>query len=105
MLEEQTQLFYDNFDDVFVKVFPTFVHDVNQLLVPDKRITLPEGSLLNTELRILAFTRLGITDAASVARFLDLSLNTIYTYRNKLRNRAIDRDTFEKNVMEIGKIS
>lgn len=104
LLDEQSQLFYDNFDDVFLKVFPSFVQDVNKLLLPDKQIVLPENVALNTELRILAFTRLGITDGPSVARFLNLSLNTIYTYRNRLRNRAIDRDTFEKNVMEIGKI-
>ena len=36
-----------------------------------------------------------------LAQMLNYSLNTIYTYRNKLKNKAIDRDNFEKNIMKI----
>ncbi len=73
-------------------------------MYPDKRISVT-GNALTTELRILAFQRLGIDDAAKVARFLGLSLNTIYTYRNKIRSRAVNRDTFDNDVMNIGIIS
>ena len=57
---------------------------------------------LNTELRIYALLRLGIVDSSKIAEFLRYSVNTIYAYRNKMKNRAIDRDSFEKNVMKIG---
>ena len=57
-----------------------------------------------SELRVLAFTRLGVDDTARVARFLGVTLNTIYTYRNKLRNKAISRETFDADVMKIGLI-
>ena len=59
---------------------------------------------LNTELRILAFLRLGIDDSEQIAQFLGLSLNTIYTYRNRLKSRAINRNTFDADVMKIGAI-
>ncbi|MDE6415407.1 MAG: hypothetical protein K2K68_00055 [Duncaniella sp.] len=92
------------FDDTFIHIYPTFVNEVNALMYPDKRISVT-GNALTTELRILAFQRLGIDDAAKVARFLGLSLNTIYTYRNKIRSRAVNRDTFDNDVMNIGIIS
>ncbi len=104
-IEEQRSMFYDIFDDTFIHIYPTFVSEVNNLLLPDKRITVAGASSLTPELRILAFQRLGIDDTAKVARFLGLSLNTIYTYRNKLRSRAINRDTFDHDVMNIGIIS
>jgi tetratricopeptide (TPR) repeat protein len=104
MLEEQSRIFYEVFDEVFIRMYPTFVDEVNNLLQPERQIILPEGGLLNTELRILAFMRLGIDDSAKVARFLGVSLNTIYTYRNKLKSRARNRETFEHDIMQIGQI-
>ena len=67
-----------------------------------KNVRLKEGELLNTDLRILAFMRLGIEDSSRIARVLNYSLNTIYAYRNRMKARAIDRETFEKDVMNIG---
>ena len=104
MLEEQSQMFYKIFDNAFIHIYPTFVEDVNNLLVPEKRFDLPENKL-NTELRILAFLRLGIDDSEQIARFLGLSLNTIYTYRNKLKSKAKNRETFDVMVLKIGSIS
>ena len=103
MLAEQSQMFYKIFDNAFIHIYPTFVDEVNNLLVEDKRFELPEMKL-NTELRILAFLRLGIDDSEQIARFLGLSLNTIYTYRNRLKGRAKTRDTFDADVMKIGAI-
>lgn len=104
MLEEQSQMFYKIFDNAFIHIYPTFVADVNKLLVPEKRFELPENKL-NTELRILAFMRLGIDDSEQIARFLGLSLNTIYTYRNKLKSKAKNRETFDTDVLKIGQFS
>lgn len=102
MLEEQKLLFIEIFDNAFTRIYPTFVDEVNLLLQKDKRVVLPEGVKLNTELRILAFMRLGLDDSAQIARFMGLSLNTIYTYRNKLKSKALNRETFEDSVVKIG---
>ncbi len=75
------------------------MNEVNKLLLPDKQF--PVDTVFNTELRILALTRLGIDDSATIARFLGISTNTIYTYRNKMRSRAIDRTTFDDEIKQI----
>ena len=104
-VEEQSKEFYDIFDNAFLHIYPGFVKSVNALLRPEEQIELKEGELLNTDLRILAFMRLGIEEGTRIAQVLNYSVYTIYTYRNKLRNRAIDRNTFEADVMKISSIS
>lgn len=104
-IEEQSGEFYKVFDNAFLHIYPTFVKDVNALLKHDEQIVLMDDELLNTDLRILAFMRLGIEESPRIAQLLNYSVNTIYAYRNKLKNRAIDRENFEKNVMNISSIS
>lgn len=101
-IEEQSSEFYDIFDNAFLHLYPGFVGEVNKLLKPDCQIELKEGEMLNTDLRILAFMRLGIEDSSRIAQVLNYSLNTIYAYRNRMKARAIDRETFEKDIMNIG---
>ena len=72
--------------------------EVNSLLRADAQLAQSDPDKLSTELRILAFMRLGIDDATRVAKFLNLSVNTVYTYRNKMKNRASDREKFEENL-------
>lgn len=103
-VEEQTREFYQVFDDAFLHIYPTFVEAVNRLLKPGEKIELEEGEKLNTDLRILAFMRMGIDDSGKIAQVLNYSVNTIYTYRNKLKNRAICRDTFESDIMKISSL-
>lgn len=103
-VEEQSADFYKVFDDAFLHIYPTFVESVNELLRPEERIVLGEDEQLNSDLRILAFMRLGIDDTNRVAQILNFSVNTIYAYRNRLRNRAVDRSTFEADIMKIGSI-
>ena len=100
-IENQSKEFYEIFDNAFIHIYPGFVDSVNSLLRPECRIELEPGELLNTDLRILAFMRLGISDTARIAQILNYSVNTIYTYRNKLKNRAISRDTFESDIQSI----
>lgn len=103
-LDEELKAFYSNFDNTFLHLFPTFVDDFNALLRPEDAITPKKGSLLNTELRIYALIRLGITDSVKIAQFLRYSLTTIYNYRTKTRNKARgDRDKLEEDVMKIGR--
>lgn len=101
-IEEESREFYEVFDNAFLHIYPTFVADVNALLRPDEQLDLKDDNSLNTDLRILAFMRLGIEDSSSIAQVLNYSVNTIYTYRNRMKSRAADRDTFEADVMRIG---
>ncbi len=103
VLQDQTERFFVVFDAAIFKLFPTFVDDINKLLLPDKQITHTSVGRLTPELRLIAFMRLGVTDSTRISKFLGLSLNTIYTYRNRMKIRAIDRDNFEENIMKIGK--
>lgn len=64
-----------------------------------------EGEKLNTDLRIIAFMRLGIEESSRIAQMMNYSVYTIYTYRNKLKNRAISRETFEGDLMNIKSVS
>lgn len=73
--------FYQNFDTIFLHLYPDFVGDFNALLLPEERIELKEGELLNTELRIHALIRLGITDSVKIADFLHCSAQTVYIIR------------------------
>ena len=100
-MEEQSREFYSVFDDAFLHIYPRFIEQVNDLLKPDSRITPAEGELLTPGLRILALMRLGIDDAPRLAQMLNFSVNTIYAYRNKLRNRALNRQTFETDILNI----
>jgi tetratricopeptide (TPR) repeat protein len=103
-IEEQSVEFYKVFDDAFLHIYPNFVEKVNALLRPEEQIQLNDGETLNSDLRILAFMRLGIDDTTRVAQILNFSVNTIYAYRNRMRNRAINRETFEKDILAIGSI-
>ncbi len=105
ILRDQLQTFYEVFDSAFLMVYPDFVEKVNSYLLPDKQIVLKDGERMSPEIRILAFMRLGLDDSTQISKFLGLSLNTIYTYRNKIKTRAIDREHFEEYVRNIGSIS
>ena len=103
--EDQHKMFYENFDGAFLHIYPTFIDEFNALLQPEERIEVKEQGKLTTELRIFALLRMGVDDSAKVARFLHYSVNTIYAYRNKVKNKAVDRENFEENVMKIGTIN
>jgi hypothetical protein len=103
LVEKELEELYENFDVIFLNLYPTFVKDFNTLLINEEQIVLKQGELLNTELRIFALIRLGITDSVKIAAFLRYSLSTIYNYRTKARNKAaVSRNDFEEAVMKIG---
>ena len=100
--KEQEELF-EIFDSTFIRLFPTFVDEFNQLLRPECRIALADQSKLNTGVRIFALIRLGIDDSSKIAEFLHYSVNTIYNYRARIKNGAmVSRDEFEDMVRSIG---
>lgn len=93
-----------NFDAIFLHIYPDFVSDFNALLHPDEQIVLKDGELLNTELRIYALVRLGITDSVKIAEFLHYSPQTVYNNRLKTRNKAIiPREEFAAVVRSLGR--
>ena len=98
---ENAKLFYENFDHAFLNIYPNFVDEVNKLLQEDGKIEVKQGKRLTTEARVLALIRIGITDNQSIAAILRASLTTIYTYRSKLKARAINKDDFEAQVKAI----
>lgn len=104
LMDDELKAFYRNFDATFLKLFPTFVTDFNKLLISEGQIVLKKEGQLNTELRVFALIRLGITDSVKIAQFLRYSVTTIYNYRTKTRNKALgNRNELEKRVMEIGR--
>ena len=101
--ESELKNFYKTFDTSFLSLYPTFVSDFNALLKEDSRVALKEGELLNTELRIFALIKLGITQSSHIASLLRYSVNTIYNYRAQVKNAALsDRENFEDMVRKIG---
>jgi len=91
-----------SFDKVFLNIFPNFVQDFNALFDEAHRVHLNEGQLLNSELRIFALIRLGIHDNESIGKILNYSVNTIYTYKTKVKNKSfIPNDEFEDRIMLI----
>ena len=102
-LDEKLKEFYANFDVTFLQLFPNFVDEFNALLT--EPMQPKPGEQLNTELRIFALIRLGITDSTKIAQFLRYSVTTIYNYRTRVRNKALgEREEFEAKVMKIGKV-
>lgn len=102
-IETELEELFHNFDSVFLNIYPTFIEEFNTLLMPNEQICPKPGELLNTELRIFALIRLGITDSVKIANFLRYSLRTVYNYRTRVRNKAAgSRDEFEEIVKKIG---
>jgi len=97
--KERENLFH-NFDQIFLKLFPHFVDEFNSFFREEDRIVLKNDELLSPDLRIFALMRLGITDNEKIARFLNYSVNTIYTYKTKIRNKVQGRrELFEEKIM------
>jgi len=102
LINDGYRLFHQNFDTAFLNIFPNFISEVNRLMIPGNEFEVgDDGARLTTELRVLALLRLGITDNQKIADILRSSITTIYTYRSKIKSRAIDKDSFEDNIRKI----
>jgi hypothetical protein len=101
LLDQELKAFYAHFDETFLLLFPSFISDFNALL--SEKITPKHKGMLTPELRIFALIRLGITDSKKIAQFLHYTPTTIFNYRTRVRNKAIDdRNDLERKVMHIG---
>jgi len=95
---------YHNFDTIFLSIYPNFVEDFNSLLMPEERIILKKGELLNTELRIYALVRLGLNESPKIARLLHCSVRTVYNTRQRIRNKSkIPKEFFAETVRNLSK--
>ena len=99
--EEEASSFYNRFDKAFMDLYPNFVDEFNQLLLPEKQIVLPAPNSLTKELRIYALMRLGITDGQELATLLFYSTQTIYNYKTAIRKRAKDLTTFDAAINQL----
>jgi len=101
-LENERLLLFHTFDKVFLRLFPGFIEKFNALFNKEDEIVIPEGQLLSTEHRIFALIRMGIHDNDRVAKLLGYSVNTIYSYKNRIKKKSIiPNDEFEDRIMEI----
>ena len=101
LAEEEASSFYIRFDKAFMDLYPNFVDEFNQLLLPEKQIVLPAPNSLTKELRIYALRRLGITDGQELATLLFYSTQTIYNYKTSIRKRAKDLTTFDAAINQL----
>ena len=98
---EENQNFLSQFDKIFLSLYPSFVKELNSLLIPEAQIELKEDNELTPSLRVAALVRLGVTESPKIAGILSYSLQTIYNYRSTLKNSAIDKEHFEENLQKL----
>lgn len=101
-IKQERENFFSDFDGAFLRLFTNFIEEYNQLFNPEDWIKVDESTSLPPEVRIFALMRLGVTDNERISKFLDLSINTIYTYKTKVKNRSIvPKEAFESRILGI----
>lgn len=98
---EDSATFLLQFDTAFLDMYPSFIEEFNALLNPKDQIVPPQKRRLTTELRIFALIRLGVKESSEIASLLFYMPRTIYNYRSAFKNKALNRDTFEKDVVNL----
>lgn len=98
---EANQNFFLQFDKIFLSLYPSFITELNTLLVPEAQIQLKDENEFTPPVRVAALIRLGITESAKIAGILSYSPQTIYNYRSALKNNAIDKNRFEENLQKL----
>ena len=103
-LTNELKDFFQNFDAIFLSIFPTFIEEFNKMLIENERIYPKEKDILTPELRIYALIRLGINDSARIAELLHYSPQTVYNYKIKIKNKlAISKEEFSEKILVIGR--
>lgn len=104
-INQERDEMYRIFDSVFINIFPDFIRKYNDLFEEKDRIILKNFSEMNTDLRIFALIRLGINDTEKISNILNYSVNTINTYKTKIKNKSlISNEDFENEIMKIQSI-
>ena len=101
-LKEEKENLLQSFDKVFLRIYPKFIESFNTFFRPEDKVHIQGNGMLNSDLRIFALMRMGITDSEKIARILGYSVNTIYTYKTKFKNKSIlPKEEFEDQLMNI----
>lgn len=101
-IKEERRILFHTFDTIFLKLFPNFIDSFNSLLTEEDKIIPKKTELLNTNLRIFALMRLGVRDNQAIANILESKVNTIYTYKFRIKSRSLlEGDEFDQKIMEI----
>ncbi len=101
-LEKEKSTLLQNFDELFMRLFPLFIQEFNTLFDEKSRIVPKGDQLLNNKLRIFALMRLGITENEKIAKILGFSVNTIYMYKTQVRNSSlVANEDFDQKLLEI----
>ncbi len=102
-MSDEMKEFYEKFDSIILHLYPDFVEHFNSLLRPEEHIEVKSGRL-NTELRIHALIRMGVTDSEKIAEFLHCSLQTVYNNRSITLNKSsLSKEEFLRAVKEVCK--
>ena len=103
-IKEERQRIYKSFDSAFLKLFPNFIEEFNRLFKEEDKVVLDNDKELPMEVRIFALMRLGISDPAEVAKYLNLTTKTVYVYKTKIKSKSIIENTeFDSRIMAIPK--
>lgn len=101
-LVKERKTMYADFDETFLTIFPDFIGSYNMLFDEANRVVPEQKMTLTTEMRIFALIRIGISDSERIAQFLNYSVNTINTYKTRVKNKSlVSNDLFEQRIMEI----
>ena len=103
-IKEERQRIFKSFDAGFRKMFPNFIDEINRLLPEDERFEIGEDEDLPVDLRIFALIRLGISDPSEIAKYLNLSVKTVYVYKTRMKTKSVvDNTEFESCILSIPK--
>lgn len=87
--DEEFDGLLENFDSAFLGIFPDFVEKVNGQMLPEYRLDMPAPGELSTELRILALIRMGVSKRQKIAKILNMSVTTVYSYHSNLQKHSL----------------
>lgn len=103
ILQKELRAFHSGFDKTFLDLYPDFVERLNALVTPGQEIVLKDSSRLNTDLRVVALMRLGITDCEKIAEFLHCSVQSVYNSRRAVYGRlSITPKEFKECISKLG---
>lgn len=95
--------FYHEFDTNFLKMYPTFVDEINKIMPDDHKFPPCSDGNLTMDLRIMAVIRIGIKSSGTIANFLNYAPSTVYTSRTKIKKASLlDGDEFDSYIEKIG---
>ena len=101
-LRKEKEELLRHFDQAFLKLFPHFIQSYNALFREEDQVTLRDDELLNTDLRICALMRMGLHDSEKIAHILQYSVNTINTYKTRIKNKSlVPNEQFDQRIMDI----